>query len=196
MPREPQGCNLVKWAPHGDAICASIPAMTKAVVINAQRLRSLLAAALRVLRHHYFTFITAGVLGGIVFVAMTSSSFSDREPDSSSSSRTESIWPKPAPGFTPRGRAMIYYIVESNEQASTMERALRSDVTYSEMNGGPPRLRTRDLPEPSNADGGSERRRPSERRGGLRASRGLRRHDHRLAKLAIRLGAVLLRRKG
>jgi len=109
--------------------------MTKAVVINAQRLRSLLAAALRVLGHHYFTFITAGVLGGIAFVAMTSSSFSDREPDSSSSSRMESIWPKPAPGFTPRGRAMIYYIVESNEQASTMERALRSDVTYSEMNG-------------------------------------------------------------
>ena len=30
---------------------------------------------------------------------------------------------------------MIYYIVESNEQASTMERALRSDVIYSEMNG-------------------------------------------------------------
>jgi hypothetical protein len=30
---------------------------------------------------------------------------------------------------------MIYYIVESNEQANAMERALRSDVTYSEMNG-------------------------------------------------------------
>ena len=108
--------------------------MTKAVVISAQRLRITLVAALCVLRHHYFTFVTAAVLGGIVVITATSSSFSDREQASSGAS-TESIWPKPAPGFTLRGRAMIYYIVESNEQATAMERALRSDVIYAEMNG-------------------------------------------------------------
>ena len=111
--------------------------MTKAVVINAQRFRSLLAAVLRVLRHHYFTFVTAGVLSGIVVVIATSSSFNDREQASGTETgAAQSLWPTPTQGpFATRGRSLIYYIVESNEQAITMERAMRSDVTYSEMNG-------------------------------------------------------------
>ena len=111
--------------------------MTKAVVISAQALRIVVVAALHILRHHYFTFVTAGILSGIVVVTATSSSFNDRaQAPGTETGAAQSLWPTPTQGpFATRGRSLIYYIVESNEQAATMERAMRSDVTYSEMNG-------------------------------------------------------------
>jgi hypothetical protein len=111
--------------------------MTKAVVIGAWVLRGLLVTA-RVFRHHYFSFLTAGVLGGIAFVATTSTSFEDKaalEPEATHEDSARWAAPRKQ-SFTTQGRSVIYYLVESEEQALAIHRAMRSDMVASELSGG------------------------------------------------------------
>ncbi len=122
---------------HGGLNCASIPRMTKAVVICVLMLRGCLGAA-RVLRHHYFSFLTAGILAGIAIAAATSTSFEEKaDPDSGADYEDEARWAVPQKqSFSTRGRALIYYLVESEEQASAIHQAMRGDMVASELNGG------------------------------------------------------------
>jgi hypothetical protein len=103
-----------------------------------RRLQLLCFLALRVLRHHYFSFLTAGVLAAIAVVAMRSTSFEQRALTAGETTAREAIdWaPVEKKSFATRGRSLIYYIVDSQEQASAIHRAIRSDMVMSEQNGG------------------------------------------------------------
>ena len=97
-------------------------------------LRVLCIRALSILRHHYFSFVTAGVLGGVGFVAATSATFEERAPPTADDgSRWESAEKR---SFATRGRFVIYYLVDSDELAGDIQRAMRGDMVNSEMNGG------------------------------------------------------------
>ena len=99
-------------------------------------LRFLCLRALLVFRHHYFSFMTAGVLAGVGFVAATSASFEEKVPPAAQRD-SSSRWASPdRRAFATRGRSVIYYLVDSDEQASNIQRALKGDMIYSEMNGG------------------------------------------------------------
>lgn len=98
-------------------------------------LRLLCLRALLVLRHHYFSFMTVGVLAGVGFVAATSASFEEKT--SPAVEHDDSRWASPdRRAFATRGRSVIYYLVDSDEQASNLQHALKGDMIYSEMNGG------------------------------------------------------------
>lgn len=101
-------------------------------------LRLLCLRALSILRHHYFSFVTAGVLGSIGFVAVTSTSFEDKSEPGPPAARQDDVqWGAVEKrSFATRGRSVIYYLVDSDEQASDIQRALKGDMIYSEMNGG------------------------------------------------------------
>ena len=101
-------------------------------------LRLLCLRALLILRHHYFSFLTAGVLGAVGLIAVTSASFEQKSPPVTPvAQRDDSRWVSTEKlAFSTRGRYVIYYLVDSDEQARDMQRAMRGDMVYSEMNGG------------------------------------------------------------
>jgi hypothetical protein len=100
-------------------------------------LRFLCLRALTILRHHYFTFLTAGVLGAVGVVAATSASFDDKSEPAPAARRTEVQWaPVEKRTFTTRGRSVIYYLVDSEQQASDLYYAMRGDMVNSELSGG------------------------------------------------------------
>jgi hypothetical protein len=100
-------------------------------------LRLLGLRALSILRHHYFTFLTAGVLGAIGFVAATSASFHGEPDPAPSAPRAEIQWaPVEKRTFSTRGRSVIYYLVDSEQQASEIYYAMRGDMVNSELSGG------------------------------------------------------------
>jgi len=101
-------------------------------------LRLLCLRALSILRHHYFTFVTAGVLGAIGFVAATSASFESEQAGAPATARRADVqWaPVEKRTFTTRGRSVIYYLVDSEHQASEIYYAMRGDMVNSELSGG------------------------------------------------------------
>jgi hypothetical protein len=95
-----------------------------------RRLRVLRGRGLHLLRSHYFSFISGGVIGGIFVFAMTSSSFSgsDHEgipPSAASAARSGSV-----ANFRTRPASIVYYIVDSIAQRDAIVNAIQSDQTY------------------------------------------------------------------
>jgi hypothetical protein len=111
--------------------------MARAVPGRALWAHAICTRALIVVRHHYFSLLTAGVLGGVALVAITSPSFEDPTPSAENAQEDEARWaPTGKRTFATQGRSLVYYIVDSDEQAVSLDRALRSDMVSSEMAGG------------------------------------------------------------
>ena len=98
-------------------------------------LRVFCLGALSIARHHYFSFVTAGVLAVIGFVAATSSSYEEKRPQEAAGN-DESRWAPADRRSLGRGHNLIYYVVESEEQAATIDRGRRGDITYAGLTGG------------------------------------------------------------
>jgi hypothetical protein len=94
-----------------------------------RRLRLLPGRSLRLLRAHYFSFVSAAVIGGIFVFAMTSSSFGGSEGTASPRATTVSQSTF-RPSFRTRPASVVYYIVASTEQRDAILNAAQSDQIY------------------------------------------------------------------
>ena len=95
-----------------------------------RRVRVLTGRGRRLLRLHFFSFVSSGIIGGAFVYAMTSSNFSvDRAPAAHSAASA-------APGATPmpiifaRPASIVYYIVDSKEQRDAIISAMAGDQIY------------------------------------------------------------------
>ncbi len=97
-----------------------------------RRVRVLTGRGLRLLRTHFFSFVSAGIIGGLFVYAMTSSNFSvDKAPAAQSAQSTARVR---ATSTTPliyaRPASIVYYIVDSKEQRDAIISAMAGDQIY------------------------------------------------------------------
>ena len=96
-----------------------------------RRVRVLTGRGLRLLRTHFFSFVSAGIIGGVFVYAMTSSSFSvDKAPAVHSAAVAAPVLPTAIPSIYARPANIVYYIVKSDEQRQAILAAMRSDQAY------------------------------------------------------------------
>jgi hypothetical protein len=94
------------------------------------------------------TLLSAAVLGGALVVALTSASFeldggARAQPAATASAAlaiatTRATAPTPAPYVQPPAHKVVYYIVNSQEQAISLRGARRADALYVSEYGLPP----------------------------------------------------------
>ena len=94
-----------------------------------RRARVLAGRGLRLLRTHFFSFVSACIIGGIFVYAMTSPSFSvDKAPAVHSAAAVDSA--TPVPMIYARPASIVYYIVSSNEQRQAIIAAMQGDQMF------------------------------------------------------------------
>jgi hypothetical protein len=112
-----------------------------------RRLRVLLLRGLRLTRRHYLSLVSAVIVAVVFGVALTNASFEldagvAAQPEAVAPSAplpaaTASPVPTPAPTEEPAPK-VVYYIVESVEQAWALAGARRADAVYFAAQGLPP----------------------------------------------------------
>ena len=96
-----------------------------------RRVRVFTGRGLRLLRTHFFSFVSAGIIGGVFLYAMTSSSFSvDNPPAVHSAAVVATAFPTAVPSIYARPASIVYYIVRSDVQRQAILAAMRSDQAY------------------------------------------------------------------
>jgi hypothetical protein len=101
-----------------------------------RRARALCLRSLRIVRHHYFSLLSAGVLGVTLVAALTSGSFELQDDASSAAAEpTPSLQPTANLGPVPSGatpvtaaHTVVYYFVDSQEQLNSLYGALHRDL--------------------------------------------------------------------
>ena len=97
-----------------------------------RRARALGLRCLRVVRRHYFSVLSGGVLGAALILAVTSSSFSVKQPAIAQSGQPEpgliqstvAAGAIPPTGSAVSPRVLIYYLISAGEQRQEMEAAI------------------------------------------------------------------------
>ncbi|HEX5370786.1 MAG TPA: hypothetical protein VFY10_15365 [Dehalococcoidia bacterium] len=102
-----------------------------------RRVRALTGRGLRLLRTHFFSFISAGVIGGIFVYAMTSSSFSagNVSPAPPVAIRVRPTVARAAAVPFTRPAIIVYYIVRSKEQRDEILAAMQGDQLFRAVAG-------------------------------------------------------------
>ncbi len=94
-----------------------------------RRVRVLTGRGLRLLRTHFFSLVSASIIGGIFVYAMTSPNFSvDKAPAAHSAAAVDTSTPMPV--IFARPASIVYYIVDSEEQRDAIIAAMAGDQAF------------------------------------------------------------------
>jgi hypothetical protein len=104
----------------------------------ARGLQAFALRALLLVRHHYFSLLTAAVLGAVALIATTSPGTEETTPASSrdEASLSAARWGLDKSTYSARGRSLIYYLVESEDQALAIQYAMHGDMAASDVSSG------------------------------------------------------------